>query len=174
MKKSLLGTCPTSISGLDYIRWCAKSLLGTCLHPFPVSTISDGMKKACLAQTIHPIKPSAITDGAPAQKRSNSLHPSTLSTNSDGAPFRNVQIHYIHLCFRPYPMEHLLRNTQKRYIHLRTRPNPMEPPHFTIKNFRPQVLRSRKQDFLPSVTNQFTISDQFRSFPKLLSSRLVP
>ena len=55
-----------------------------------------------------------------------------------------------------------------------TRLNPMERPQFTTKNFRPQVPRDRKQDFLPSVTNKFAISDQFRSFSKLLSSRLVP
>ena len=53
-------------------------------------------------------------------------------------------------------------------------PNPMGRPQFTTKNFQPQVPRGRKQDFLPSVTNKFAISDQFRSFSKLLSSRLVP
>ena len=108
-----------------------------------------------------------------------------LQLHPMACPSRGAQIHYIHLRSQPYPMEHLPRNVQIHYIHLRTRPNPMERPHLSgqirwstrnlqQKNFRPQVPRDRKQDFLPSVTNQFTISDQFRNFPKLLSSRLVP
>ena len=95
VKKSLLGTFPTSIFGLDSIRWCAKACLAQTLHPISVLTESDGAKKACLAQTLHPITSSAISDGAPAKKCSNSLHPSTLSAKSDGVSAKNAQIRYI-------------------------------------------------------------------------------
>ena len=122
-----MGTCPTSICGLNKIRWYEKVCLALALHPISVSTKSDGMKKACLAGTLHPITSSAISDGVPAQKRSNLLHPSTLSIKSDGVPARNVRVHYIQSRHRPIPMVHLQLNAFFRPIRFKEFLRRMEP-----------------------------------------------
>ena len=134
------------------------------LHPITPSAISDGVFKACRAQTLHPITASAGSDGVSVHKRSIPLHPITASATSDGVPVQK----------RPNSLHPSTHSAKSDGTPAFIRPNPMERPQFTTKNFRPQVPRDRKQDFLPSVTNQFTISYQFRSFPKLLSFRLVP
>ena len=122
-----MGTCPTSICGLNKIRWYEKACLALALHPISVSTESDGMKKACLAETLHPITSSAISDGLPAQNRSKSLHPSTLSIKSDGVPARNVRIHYIQSRQRPIPMVDLQLNAFFRPIRFKEFLRRMEP-----------------------------------------------
>ena len=140
---SSLSIFPTSIFGLDKIRWYEKACLALALHPFSVSTESDGMKKVCWAQALHPISVPTESDGASAQKRSNSLHPITASATSDGVPVQK----------RPNSLHPSTHSAKSDGTPAFIRPNPMERPQFTTKNFRPQVPRDRKQDFLPSVTN---------------------
>ena len=141
-----------------------KACRAQTLHPITASAGSDGVSVHKRSIPLHPITASATSDGVPVQKRSNSLHPSTLSAISDGgsAQKRSNSLH---------PSAHSAKSDGTPAYE---GPNPMGRPQFTTKNFQPQVPRGRKQDFLPSVTNKFAISDQFRSFPKLLSSRLVP
>jgi len=101
----LFGIFPTSIFGLDKIRWFEKACLALALHPVPVSAKCDGVKKACLALALHPFSVSTIFDGAPDKKRSNSHHRFSAWAESDGAPAKNAQFRYIHLRFQPIPME---------------------------------------------------------------------
>ena len=101
----MFGIFPTSIFGLDKIRWCEKACLALALHPVPVSAKCDGVKKACLALALHPLSVSTNSDGVPDKKRSNSYHRFSAWAESDGSPVKNAQICYIHLRFQSNPME---------------------------------------------------------------------
>ena len=118
-----------------------------------VSTKLDGVKKACWVLALHPFSVSTEFDGVFMACRVQALHPFSVSTEFDGMK-KACLAQTIH----PITPSAISDGT----------------PAIYKKTSGPRYPQCRKQDFLPSVTNQFTISDQFRNFPKLLSSRLVP